>query len=73
MSTILSIMSYLFEHCSKVPQYEDMALMAAFLSVDLAKGLFYFDNSFRPMALKQTYMGITEKKAMKKDFKYVNI
>jgi len=34
--------------------------------VDLAKGLFYFDNSFRPVSLEQTYVGITEKKAMKR-------
>lgn len=46
-----------------LPNYEDVA---AFLRVDLAKGLFYFDNSFRPVALEQTYVGITEKKAMKR-------
>lgn len=46
-----------------LPNYEDVA---TFLRVDLAKGLFYFDNSFRPVALEQTYVGITEKKAMKR-------
>ena len=46
-----------------LPNYEDVA---AFLRVDLAKGLFYFDNSFRPVSLEQTYVGITEKKAMKR-------
>jgi pre-mRNA-splicing helicase BRR2 len=28
--------------------------------------LFYFDNSFRPVALEQQYIGVTEKKAMKR-------
>lgn len=30
------------------------------------QGLFYFDNSFRPVALEQQYIGITEKKALKR-------
>ena len=29
-------------------------------------GLFYFDNSFRPVPLQQQYIGITEKKALKR-------
>ena len=46
-----------------LPNYEDVA---TFLRVDLAKGLFFFDNSFRPVPLEQTYVGITEKKALKR-------
>jgi len=46
-----------------LPNYEDVA---TFLRVDPAKGLFYFDNSFRPVPLEQSYIGITEKKAMKR-------
>jgi pre-mRNA-splicing helicase BRR2 len=30
------------------------------------KGLFYFDNSYRPVPLEQQYIGITEKKALKR-------
>lgn len=30
------------------------------------QGLFYFDNSFRPVALEQQYIGVTEKKALKR-------
>ena len=46
-----------------LPNYQDVA---TFLRVDPAKGLFYFDNSFRPIPLEQMYIGITEKNAMKK-------
>ncbi|XP_075714713.1 U5 small nuclear ribonucleoprotein 200 kDa helicase [Rhinoderma darwinii] len=46
-----------------LPNYEDVA---TFLRVDPAKGLFFFDNSFRPVPLEQTYVGITEKKAIKR-------
>ncbi|CAN8000338.1 unnamed protein product [Ixodes hexagonus] len=46
-----------------LPNYEDVA---AFLRVDAAKGLFFFDNSFRPVPLEQQYIGITEKKAIKR-------
>lgn len=46
-----------------LPNYEDVA---TFLRVDPSKGLFYFDNSFRPVPLEQTYVGITEKKAIKR-------
>jgi pre-mRNA-splicing helicase BRR2 len=42
-----------------LPNYEDVA---TFLRVDSSKGLFFFDNSFRPVPLEQTYIGITEKK-----------
>ncbi|XP_019626472.1 PREDICTED: U5 small nuclear ribonucleoprotein 200 kDa helicase-like [Branchiostoma belcheri] len=46
-----------------LPNYEDVA---TFLRVDPAKGLFFFDNSFRPVPLEQQYIGITEKKAVKR-------
>lgn len=46
-----------------LPNYEDVA---TFLRVRPEKGLFYFDNSFRPCPLQQQYIGITEKKAIKK-------
>eukprot|EP00118_Oscarella_pearsei_P003355 m.13994 g.13994 ORF g.13994 m.13994 type:complete len:2136 (+) comp25397_c0_seq1:78-6485(+) len=46
-----------------LPNFEDVA---TFLRVDPAKGLFFFDNSFRPVPLEQTFVGITEKKALKK-------
>ncbi|KAJ2939955.1 hypothetical protein O0L34_g6662 [Tuta absoluta] len=48
-----------------LPNYTDVA---AFLRVNLepGKGLFYFDNSFRPVALEQQYIGVTEKKALKR-------
>ena len=46
-----------------LPNYKDVA---TFLRVDLAKGLFFFDNSYRPVPLEQTYVGITEKKAVKR-------
>ena len=43
-----------------LPNYKDVA---AFLRVDIDKGVYFFDNSYRPVPLKQTYIGITEKKA----------
>ncbi|KAJ1439332.1 Sec63 Brl domain-containing protein [Ochromonadaceae sp. CCMP2298] len=46
-----------------LPNYEDVA---AFLRVDPDKGLFFFDNSYRPVPLQQQYIGITEKKALKR-------
>ena len=46
-----------------LPNYEDVA---AFLRVKPDKGLFYFDNSYRPVPLQQQYIGITEKKAIKR-------
>lgn len=46
-----------------LPNYEDVA---RFLRVDLKTGLFHFDNSFRPVALEQQYIGVTEKKALKR-------
>ena len=46
-----------------LPNYEDVA---TFLRVEPSKGLFFFDNTFRPVPLEQTYVGITEKKAVKR-------
>ncbi|XP_063899092.1 U5 small nuclear ribonucleoprotein 200 kDa helicase [Helicoverpa armigera] len=46
-----------------LPNYTDVA---AFLRVKPEHGLFYFDNSFRPVALEQQYIGVTEKKALKR-------
>lgn len=46
-----------------LPNYQDVA---AFLRVNPDKGLFFFDNSFRPVALEQQYIGVTEKKALKR-------
>ncbi|XP_067928050.1 U5 small nuclear ribonucleoprotein 200 kDa helicase-like [Watersipora subatra] len=46
-----------------LPNFADVA---TFLRVDPAKGLFSFDNSFRPVPLEQHYIGITEKKALKR-------
>ncbi|XP_048003797.1 putative U5 small nuclear ribonucleoprotein 200 kDa helicase [Leguminivora glycinivorella] len=45
-----------------LPNYKDVA---AFLRVE-KEGLFHFDNSFRPVALEQQYIGVTEKKALKR-------
>ena len=46
-----------------LPNYEDVA---AFLRVDPAKGLFHFDGSYRPCPLQQQFIGVTEKKAIKR-------
>ncbi|KAI9907622.1 hypothetical protein PsorP6_002761 [Peronosclerospora sorghi] len=46
-----------------LPNYEDVA---AFLRVNPAQGLFYFDSSYRPVPLQQQYIGIMEKKAVKR-------
>ena len=40
--------------------------VASFLRVNLKTGLFYFDNSYRPVPLEQQFIGITEKKAVKR-------
>ncbi|GLV40316.1 Brr2 U5 snRNP complex subunit [Carabus blaptoides fortunei] len=46
-----------------LPNYQDVA---TFLRIKPESGLFYFDNSFRPVALEQQYIGVTEKKALKR-------
>jgi pre-mRNA-splicing helicase BRR2 len=46
-----------------LPNYQDVA---TFLRVDEKKGLFYFDASYRPCGLQQQFVGVTEKKAIKR-------
>ncbi|OAF66385.1 hypothetical protein A3Q56_05891 [Intoshia linei] len=46
-----------------LPNYQDVS---TFLRVNPSKGLFFFDNSFRPVPLEQTFIGIAEKKALKR-------
>jgi pre-mRNA-splicing helicase BRR2 len=45
-----------------LPNYRDVA---SFLRVDPEKGLFHFDATYRPCPLKQEYIGVTDKKAIK--------
>ena len=45
-----------------LPNYRDVA---SFLRVDPFSGLFHFDGSYRPCPLRQEFIGITEKKAIK--------
>ncbi len=45
-----------------LPNYRDVA---SFLRVDPIKGLFHFDGSFRPCPLRQEFIGVTDKKAIK--------
>eukprot|EP00923_Selenidium_pygospionis_P000890 GHVN01001382.1.p1 GENE.GHVN01001382.1~~GHVN01001382.1.p1 ORF type:complete len:2211 (-),score=363.43 GHVN01001382.1:2249-8881(-) len=46
-----------------LPNSEDVAL---FMRVNPQKGLFYFGNHYRPVPLHQTYVGIKDKKAIKR-------
>lgn len=46
-----------------LPNYEDVSM---FLRVKPDKGLFFFDNSFRPCPLQQQFIGVTKKKAFKR-------
>lgn len=46
-----------------LPNYQDVA---TFLRVNPKTGLFYFEANYRPCPLKQQYVGITEKKAIKR-------
>jgi len=46
-----------------LPNYKDVA---RFLRVNIDEGLFFFDNSFRPVPLEQQYIGVTEKKPIKR-------
>lgn len=45
-----------------LPNYQDVA---TFLRVK-QKNIFFFDNSYRPVPLEQIYVGVTEKKAIKR-------
>jgi pre-mRNA-splicing helicase BRR2 len=46
-----------------LPNYKDVGLT---LRVNPKSGLFYFDQSYRPIPLEQVYIGITEKKGVRK-------
>merc|ERR550514_2315179 len=46
-----------------LPNYTDVAI---FLRVNPEKGLFVFGNHFRPCPLEMTFVGITERKAIKR-------
>jgi len=46
-----------------LPNYQDVA---RFLRVDLHHGMFFFDNSYRPVPLDQAFIGIIEKNFQKK-------
>ena len=46
-----------------LPNYDDVAL---FLRVKPDRGLYHFDNSYRPVPLQQCYIGLTLKKAFKR-------
>ena len=46
-----------------LPNYEDVA---QFLRVDPKKGLFYFDNSYRPCPLAQQYIGVSTKRPLQR-------
>lgn len=45
-----------------LPNYRDVG---SFLRTDPDKGLFHFDGSYRPCPLKQEFIGVTDKKAIK--------
>lgn len=45
-----------------LPNYRDVA---SFLRVDSIKGLFHFDGTYRPCPLRQEFIGVTDKKAIK--------
>ena len=45
-----------------LPNYRDVS---SFLRVDPLKGLFHFDGSYRPCPLKQEFVGVSDKKAIK--------
>lgn len=45
-----------------LPNYKDVA---SFLRADVNTGLFHFDGSFRPCPLRQEFIGVTDKKAIK--------
>ncbi|KAK2740376.1 DEIH-box ATPase [Myotisia sp. PD_48] len=45
-----------------LPNYRDVG---SFLRVDPVNGLFHFDGSYRPCPLKQEFIGVTDKKAIK--------
>ena len=46
-----------------LPNYQDVA---AFLRVNTATGLLYFESNYRPCPLRQEFIGLTETKAIKR-------
>lgn len=46
-----------------MPNYKDVG---AALRVNPKEGLFYFDQSYRPIPLEQRFVGVTEKKGVRK-------
>ncbi|GJD07113.1 Putative U5 small nuclear ribonucleoprotein 200 kDa helicase [Galdieria sulphuraria] len=46
-----------------LPNYHDVSV---FMKVDPNVGLFYFDNSYRPVPLQQEFVGVTVKSALKR-------
>jgi hypothetical protein len=46
-----------------LPNYRDVA---SFLRVHPSRGLFYFDGSYRPVPLQQSFIGVTDANAMKR-------
>ena len=46
-----------------LPNYKDIGVT---LRVSPNNGLYYFDQSYRPVPLKQIYCGVTEKKGVRK-------
>lgn len=45
-----------------LPNYKDVA---SFLRCDIKKDLFHFDSTFRPCPLRQEFIGVTDRKAIK--------
>jgi pre-mRNA-splicing helicase BRR2 len=45
-----------------LPNYRDVA---SFLRVDMKKDLFHFDGTYRPCPLRQEFIGVTDRKAIK--------
>ena len=61
-----SIVSRTIHHMEQTQEVIRLVgLSATFLRVDPKKGLFHFDDTFRPCLLKQEFIGVTEKKAIK--------
>jgi len=46
-----------------LPNYKDVA---TFLRVQEDTGLFHFDNSYRPCPLQQQFIGLSEKKPLRR-------
>jgi activating signal cointegrator complex subunit 3 len=46
-----------------LPNYQDVAM---FLRVNPTRGLFYFDSTYRPVPLQQTFVGVTEHNSLKR-------